>query len=448
MGRLFGTDGVRGVANRDLTPELVFQLGRAAAHVLLKGSGRMLVGRDTRLSGTMLEAALVAGITATGVDVELLGIIPTPAVAYLTARAAQQGNVAGAMISASHNPIADNGIKFFNPEGYKLPDKTEAEIEACLEETAAAQIARPTGTGVGRVFPTNRAEEEYLDFLSRTVKERFDGLTVVVDCAYGATYRVAPRILEALGARVYTLHAEDDGSRINVDCGSTNPEKLRQTVLEKGAQVGLAHDGDGDRVIAVDEKGEVVDGDAIMTVCGLQMLAEGRLSHRTIAATVYSNLGLTETFKEAGGDVLVTANGDRWVLAAMRENRLNLGGEQSGHIIFLDHNTTGDGVLTALQLLSVLVRTGQPLSQLAGRLKRFPQLLQNVRVARKEGWEENTAIREAIAKAKERLGQSGRIFVRASGTEPLIRVMVEGPEDDLLASLLAEVSSVIARELA
>lgn len=448
MGRLFGTDGVRGVANRDLTPELAFQLGRAAAHVLLKGNGRMLVGRDTRLSGTMLEAALVAGIASTGVDVELLGIIPTPAVACLTAQTARRGNAAGAMISASHNPIADNGIKFFNPEGYKLPDETEEEIEACLEETAAAKIARPTGTGVGRAFSVNRAEEEYLDFLSRTVKERFDGLTVVVDCAYGATYRVAPRILEALGARVHTLHAEDDGSRINVDCGSTNPEKLRQAVLEKGAQVGLAHDGDGDRVIAVDEKGEVVDGDAIMTVCGLQMLAEGWLSRRTIAATVYSNLGLTETFREAGGDVLVTANGDRWVLAAMRENGLNLGGEQSGHIIFLDHNTTGDGVLTALQLLSVLVRTGQPLSQLVGRLKRFPQLLQNVRVARKEGWEENAAIREAIAKAKERLGQSGRIFVRASGTEPLIRVMVEGPDRELLAALLAEVTGVIARELA
>ena len=263
-----------------------------------------------------------------------------------------------------------------------------------------------------------------------------------------APYRVAPRILEALGARVYALHAEDDGSRINVDCGSTNPEKLRRAVLEKGAQVGLAHDGDGDRVIAVDEKGEVVDGDAIMTVCGLQMLAEGRLSRRTIAATVYSNLGLTETFKAAGGDVLITGNGDRWVLAAMRENGLNLGGEQSGHIIFLDHNTTGDGVLTALQLLAVLVRTGQPLSQLAGRLKRFPQLLENVRVARKEGWEENGAIQEAIARAKERLGETGRIFVRASGTEPLIRVMVEGPDRDLLASLLAEVTGVINRELA
>ena len=445
MGRFFGTDGVRGVANRDLTPELVFQLGRAAAHVLLKGNGRMLVGRDTRLSGTMLEAALVAGITATGVDVELLGVIPTPAVAYLTG---QGEKTAGAMISASHNPIADNGIKFFDCEGYKLSDETEAEIEACLEEEAAAQIPRPDGTGVGRVFAVSRAEDEYLDFLSRTVKERFDGLTGVVDCAYGATYRVAPRILEALGARVYALHAEDVGSRINVDCGSTNPEKLRRAVLEKGAQVGLAHDGDGDRVIAVDEKGEVVDGDAIMTVCGLQMLAEGRLSRRTIAATVYSNLGLTETFKAAGGDVLITGNGDRWVLAAMRENGLNLGGEQSGHIIFLDHNTTGDGVLTALQLLAVLVRTGQPLSQLAGRLKRFPQLLENVRVARKEGWEENGAIQEAIARAKERLGETGRIFVRASGTEPLIRVMVEGPDRDLLASLLAEVTGVINRELA
>lgn len=445
MRRLFGTDGVRGVANRDLTPELAFKLGKAAAHVLLNGNGRMLVGRDTRISGTMLEAALVAGVTATGVDVELLGVVPTPAVACLTAR---RENAAGAMISASHNPIADNGIKFFDAEGYKLMDETEAEIEGYLKEAAATGIARPIGTGVGKAFSTTRAEEEYLDFLSRTVEERFDGLTVVVDCAYGATYRVAPRILEALGARVYTLHAEDDGSRINVDCGSTNPEELRRAVLENGAQVGLAHDGDGDRVIAVDEKGEVVDGDAIMTVCGLQMLAEGRLSRRTIAATVYSNLGLTETFKEAGGDVLVTDNGDRWVLAAMRKDGLNLGGEQSGHIIFLDHNTTGDGVLTALQLLGVLVRTGQPLSLLAGRLKRFPQLLQNVRVARKEGWEKNATVQKAITEARTRLGQKGRIFVRASGTEPLIRVMAEGPDRDVLASILAEVTGVIDRELA
>lgn len=444
MRRLFGTDGVRGVANRDLTPELAFKLGKAAAHVLLNGNGRMLVGRDTRISGTMLEAALVAGVTATGVDVELLGVVPTPAVACLTAR---RENAAGAMISASHNPIADNGIKFFDAEGYKLMDETEAEIEGYLKEAAATGIARPIGTGVGKAFSTTRAEEEYLDFLSRTVEERFDGLTVVVDCAYGATYRVAPRILEALGARVYTLHAEDDGSRINVDCGSTNPEELRRAVLENGAQVGLAHDGDGDRVIAVDEKGEVVDGDAIMTVCGLQMLAEGRLSRRTIAATVYSNLGLTETFKEAGGDVLVTDNGDRWVLAAMRKDGLNLGGEQSGHIIFLDHNTTGDGVLTALQLLGVLVRTGQPLSLLAGRLKRFPQLLQNVRVARKEGWEKNATVQKAITEARTRLGQKGRIFVRASGTEPLIRVMAEGPDRDVLASILAEVTGVIDREL-
>src|SRR5690554_649526 len=445
MGRLFGTDGVRGVANRELTPELAFKLGRAAAHVLLKEkTGRMLLGRDTRLSGQMLEAALVAGVTSTGVSAELLGVIPTPGVAYLTAR---RENAVGAMISASHNPIEDNGIKFFTAEGYKLEDETEDEIEAYLEREQAGAICRPTGTGVGRVIFSPRAEEEYLDFLVRTVKEKFHGLTVVVDCAFGAAYNVAPRVLEALGARVITLHAEDDGSRINVECGSTNPERLCREVLQNGAQVGLAHDGDADRVIAVDEKGEVVDGDAIMAVCGLQMLAEDRLPHRTIAATVYSNLGLIETFREAGGNVLVTENGDRWVLAAMREKGLLLGGEQSGHIIFLEHNTTGDGIITALQLLSTMIRSGQSLSVLARRLKRFPQLLANVRVARKEGWEDNQEIQKAIGEAQDRLGKEGRIYVRASGTEPLIRVMVEGPDRKVLKSLQERVTGVIREQL-
>lgn len=442
---MFGTDGVRGVANRELTPELAFKLGRAAAHVLLKEKpGRMLVGRDTRISGQMLEGALVAGITSTGANVELLGVIPTPGVAYLTA---QRANAAGAMISASHNPIEDNGIKFFTSEGYKLEDKTEDEIQAYLGEEQAGVISRPTGTGVGRVIFSPRAEEEYLDFLVGTVKEKFHGLTVVVDCAFGAAYHVAPRVLEALGARVIPLHAEDDGSRINVDCGSTNPEKLCRAVLQSGAQVGLAHDGDADRLIAVDEKGEVLDGDAIMAVCGLQMLTEDRLPHRTIAATVYSNLGLIETFREAGGNVLVTENGDRWVLAAMREKGLLLGGEQSGHIIFLEHNTTGDGIVTALQLLSTMVRAGQPLSVLTRRLKRFPQILVNVQVSRKEEWKDNEKICKVIDEAREELGEKGRIYVRASGTEPLIRVMAEGPDRKVLNTILERVARVIREQL-
>ena len=445
MGRLFGTDGVRGVANRELTPELAFKLGRAAAHVLLKGKpGRMLVGRDTRISGPMLESALVAGITSTGAHVELLGVIPTPGVAYLTTR---RPNAAGVMISASHNPVEDNGIKFFTSDGYKLEEQMEDEIQAYLEEERAGAISRPTGTGVGRVIFSPRAGEEYLDFLVGTVREKFHGLTVVIDCAFGAAYHLAPRVLEVLGARVIPLHAEDDGFRINVDCGSTSPEKLCREVLQSGAQVGLAHDGDADRLIAVDEKGEVLDGDAIMAVCGLQMLAEDRLPHRTIAATVYSNLGLIETFREAGGDVLVTENGDRWVLAAMREKGLLLGGEQSGHIIFLEHNTTGDGIVTALQLLSTMVRAGQPLSVLARRLKRFPQVLANVKVSRKEAWKENERIRKVIDAARKELGEKGRIYVRASGTEPLIRVMAEGPDPQVLDTILDRVTGVIREEL-
>ena len=447
MGRLFGTDGVRGVANRELTPELAFQLGRAGAHVLVgkkgaaAGESRIIVGRDTRVSGEMLEAALVAGITSTGVQAELIGVVPTPGIAYLIRNLKA---AAGVMISASHNPVADNGIKFFDADGYKLTDEVEDEIEGYLQ---SEEVARPVGLEVGRVFRREKAEEEYIKFLAGTAGRSFAGTTVVLDCAFGATYQVAPRVFTELGANVIPLHNQDDGSRINVRCGSTHPEVLREAVVRQGAQVGFAYDGDGDRVIAVDEKGEVVDGDEIMGICGLQLMADGRLPHNTIAVTVYSNLGLLEAFRKAGGQVVVTENGDRKVLAAMREKGLVLGGEQSGHVIFLEHNSTGDGILTSLQLMTTLLRAGQPLSELKKRIRKFPQVLENVRVAKKEGWAENQRIQEVIDKYKQLLGPSGRIFVRASGTEPLIRVMVEGPDRDVLVTIVQEIARVIAAEL-
>lgn len=442
MPRLFGTDGVRGVANADLTPELAFNLGRAAASVLTrdKSHATMLVGRDTRVSGEMLEAALIAGITSAGVHAVRLGVIPTPGVAYLVRKLQAD---AGVMISASHNPVPDNGIKFFSGDGFKLPDEVEDAIEGLLGNDS---LPRPTGVAVGRVFERTDAAELFADYLKTTVDCRLDGLTVVVDCGFGAAYHVAPAVYQSLGAKVVALNAENDGSRINVNCGSTHPEQLREAVVASGAQIGIAHDGDADRIIAVDEQGNLVDGDQIMAVCGLDRLKKGALPERSIAATVYSNLGLIETYRQAGGEVVVTANGDRYVLEAMREKGLVIGGEQSGHIIFLEYNTTGDGVLTALQLMAVMAREKKPLSALTGVMRRFPQVLKNVRVETKEGWDTNSWISQAIQNAEKELGKKGRVFVRPSGTEPLIRVMAEGPDAEQLERLVDGIAKVIKEE--
>ena len=442
MPRLFGTDGVRGVANSELTPELAFSLGRAAATVLTKGKkdAQIIIGRDTRVSGQMLEAALVAGITSVGVHAQRLGVIPTPGVAYLVRRL---GVDAGVMISASHNPVPDNGIKFFSESGFKLPDEVEDQIEALLNSDS---LPRPIGVEVGRVTDRTDAVQLYAGFLESTAPMRLDGLKVVVDCGFGAAYQIAPAVYEALGAQVVSLHAEDDGTRINVDCGSTHTERLQEAVKEHKAQIGIAHDGDADRVLAVDEAGALIDGDQIMAVCGIERISRGQLPNDTIAATVYSNLGLTEAFRQAGGDVVITANGDRYVLEAMREKGLALGGEQSGHIIFLDHNTTGDGVLTAVQLMSVLVREKKPLSELVKVMRRFPQVLKNVRVVMKDGWESNPRIQEVVESVEKALEQRGRVFVRASGTEPLIRVMAEGPDAEELEKLVSSIAQVIGEE--
>lgn len=447
MGRLFGTDGVRGVANQTLTPELAFGLGRAAAFYFKKRESgdrsRVLIGRDTRLSGEMLEAALAAGIMSVGVDVTRVGIIPTPGVAFLCRKMKM---TAGVMISASHNPVEDNGIKFFDQNGFKLTDAVEDEIEA-LYRNQLDQIERPIGTGVGRIFDEYDAVQLYEDFLASSVSVRFDGLKIVVDCGFGAAYDLAPRVLRRLGAEVIALNDRNDGSRINVNCGSTHPESLQKEVVARGADLGIAHDGDADRVIAVDEAGRIVDGDQIITICGLNLKREGKLKNNKVAVTLYSNLGLIQAFKKNQVEVVVTANGDRYVLEAMLNQDLVIGGEQSGHIIFLDKNSTGDGILTALQLIAVMIKSSAKLSGLASEMKRAPQVLENVRVNRKEEWEQNTAVQAVLKKATDQLGSEGRIVVRASGTEPLIRVMAEGPDEAELRRIVGEVVATIKAEL-
>ncbi len=444
--RMFGTDGVRGVANEGLTPEIAFKLGQAAGlyfkqHTTAKP--RVIIGKDTRVSGAMLEAALAAGLTSIGADVFRLGVLPTPGVAFLC-RSLQA--TAGVMISASHNPVADNGIKFFDGQGFKLTDAVEDEIEAIFHQPVPAE-ARPTGVAVGQIIERPDAVKLYEDYLVAAVPGRFDGLKIAVDCGFGAAFQLAPAVLRRLGAEVIALNAKDDGSRINVQCGSTHTGGLQREVVASGAVLGIAHDGDADRVIAVDENGGMVDGDQIITVCALYLKEQGLLRNDKVAVTVYSNLGLIQTLKNQGIETVVTANGDRYVLEALRQQQLVLGGEQSGHIIFLEKNSTGDGIMTALHLIAAVAQSGKQLSELAGQMEKFPQVLENVRVQRKEGWEKSAAIKAVIGQAETELEGKGRIFVRASGTEPLIRVMAEGPSQEQLEYLVGTVAQVIRNEL-
>jgi len=459
VGRLFGTDGVRGTANVELTPEIAYQLGRAGAFYLteLEGAGRrpgrrraprrraqILMGRDTRISGDMLQAALVAGICSVGADVLLAGVMTTPGVAYLT-RALEAD--AGVVISASHNPVEDNGIKFFSRDGFKLPDPVEDGI-AQLVVRRQDDLPRPSGPHVGRVIPVADAVERYVSYSARTVKVSLRGLRVVVDCANGAASEVAPRVLGDLGATVIPLFNQPNGININVGCGSTNPEAMQQAVIEHRAHVGLAHDGDADRVLAADERGQLVDGDQILVICGLHRLRQGRLPNRMVVTTVLSNHGLELAFKRAGVKVLRTAVGDRYVLEEMLRSGATVGGEQSGHLIFLDHNTTGDGIITALQLLQVMVETGRSLSELAAQMPRLPQVQVNVSVRNKEGLDKNERIAVAIEQTREKLGHHGRVLVRPSGTEPVVRVMLEGDDEARLRAMARELAELIADELA
>lgn len=445
MVGLFGTDGVRGLANSELTPELAFKLGLAVGSMHRKSGSKsaIVVGRDSRISGTMLESALEAGICSSGIDVLSAGIVPTPAVAYL---ARTLDACAGAVISASHNPAPDNGIKFFNHQGFKLDDALEERIEK-LVQSDMREVLRPVGGELGKVIPLTDAADRYLSFLKSTINTDFQGMRVVVDSANGAAYSIAPRLLRELGAQVISLHDQPDGLNINYNCGSTHPESLQEAVIKYHADIGIAHDGDADRIIAVDELGDLVNGDQIMVICGLALQQKGQLRHK-IVVTVMSNLGLKQAFAAAGVHVFETAVGDRFVLEKMLETGSTLGGEQSGHIIFLEHATTGDGILTALQLLQAVKNSGKKLSGLAAQMINLPQVLVNIKVKDKKGWEQNEKICSAVLAGQKSLMQTGRLFVRASGTEPLIRVMAEGPDKTELERIAGHIAEVIKQELA
>lgn len=455
MPRLFGTDGIRDIANSRLSPLLAYKAGRAGAYVLTKEAQkdrlRVVVGRDTRISGTMLQHALTAGINSAGVDVLDVGVMPTPAIAYLT-RAL--GADAGVVISASHNPVEYNGIKFFSGEGFKLLDEVEEEIEqfllypdGSLNLSADDGIPSPTGAGIGRTTKVADAEDRYVEFVKSTVDLDLSGLRILVDCANGSAYRTTPRALRELGAEVVEINCDPDGLNINRDCGSTHPSAACRAVVEHGADFGFTHDGDADRVLAIDREGRIVDGDKMMAICGIHMMKAGRLAHQTVVATVYSNLGLSKALARHGGRVIMTKAGDRYVLEEMIKGGYTLGGEQSGHIIFLEYNTTGDGLIAALQLLSVLRRADATLEELATQVETYPQVLKAVRVQKRHLYEGNQRILDAICQQEVRLCGDGRVFVRPSGTEPVIRIMAEGPDHGLIEDIADKLCHVIAEEL-
>lgn len=445
MGKYFGTDGVRGIANKELTAEMAYQIGRCGGYVLAGQvpKPKVVIGMDTRISGVMLESALVAGMLSIGADVIRLGVVTTPAVAYLTRLLKAD---AGVMISASHNPVEDNGIKFFGSDGFKLSDETELRIEELMDKEVD-ELPRPIGGGLGTVTVDNESKFNYLAHLKTTIGTSFEGLKIVLDCANGAAYELAPKLFRELGAEIHTIGAEPNGLNINDHCGSTHPEKLKEEVIRLGADLGLAFDGDADRLIAIDEKGEEVDGDYILCICGDAMNRAGKLKDSTIVSTVMSNFGFYKATAKLALNTQQTAVGDRYVMAEMIRGGYNLGGEQSGHVIFLDYNTTGDGILTAIQLVDTMKAAGKPLSELKKVMKQYPQVLVNVRVQDKSRFAGNTAIEEAIASVERQLGDNGRVLVRPSGTESLIRVMAEGPEKAELEQLVAQIASVVEKEL-
>ena len=433
MGRLFGTDGVRGIANEELTPVLAMQLGQAGACVLTREKEHrptLMVGCDTRISGDMLANALMAGACSVGANCIFVGIIPTPAIAYLT----QKYKVdAGVVISASHNPVEFNGIKFFDGNGYKLPDELEDEIEALILNNLQ-DVKFPTGSGVGKIKYRTDAKEEYINHVVQAVPVNLRGIKLVVDCAEGASYYTSVEALKELGAEVVAIHNNPDGTNINANCGSTHMEELQARVVYEKAQVGLAFDGDADRMLAVDETGKIVDGDQIMAIVGCHMKKQGTLKKDTIVATVMSNLGFYLMAEKNGISVEQTKVGDRYVLERMKEIGANLGGEQSGHVIFLDENTTGDGLLSALHLLKVMVDTKKPLSELAKIMEVLPQALVNAKVAnhKKEHYLDYPEIAQAIKELTNKFAGEGRVLIRPSGTEPLVRVMIEGKDQDAI----------------
>ena len=448
MGKYFGTDGVRGIANKELTPELAFKLGRCGGYVLSQhedssSKPRVLVGRDTRISGQMLEQALVAGLLSVGIEVFQLGVISTPGVAYLTKL---QKASAGVMISASHNPAEDNGIKFFGSDGFKLVDEQELEIEALLDAEEDT-LPRPSADGLGTQDEFPEGLLKYSQFLVQTIPGDLAGLTVCIDAANGATTTSVNRLFADLETNFYTMGTSPNGMNINDGVGSTHPEKLAEFVVEKGADAGLAFDGDGDRIIAVDELGNIVDGDKIMFICAKYLAEKKRLKKDTIVTTVMSNLGFRKAVEATGLKDVITQVGDRYVVEEMRNNDYNFGGEQSGHIVFLDYNTTGDGMLSGIQLLNVMKQTGKKLSELAAELTVYPQKLVNIRVSDKNGAMNVPAIREIVEEMEAEMAGDGRILVRPSGTEPLLRVMAEAPTKEKVDYYVDKIADVVKVEI-
>jgi phosphoglucosamine mutase len=449
--KLFGTDGIRGVANREpMTAEMALRLGQAVARRFRhdKRAGRIVIGKDTRLSGYMLESALQAGIVSAGADVMLVGPLPTPGIAFITSSMRAD---AGVVISASHNPYQDNGIKIFAADGFKLPDEAEAEIERDMEAIGAGNDGiRAAPDAIGKAVRIEDAGGRYVQFLKHALPRELtlDGVKVVVDCANGAAYSVAPQVFSELGAGVDELNVWPDGRNINYACGALHPEFMAEEVKRSGAQLGIALDGDADRVILADENGNIIDGDQVMAILATRMIARGELPEQTVVATVMSNLGLERALSSRGGKLLRTAVGDRYVVEAMRERGLRLGGEQSGHIVFLDHATTGDGIVAALRVLAVMVQERKPLSELAARaMTRYPQVLLNFAVARKRPFEEMPSVQKMIAKIEGALGVEGRVLVRYSGTEAKARVMIEGQDEAGIKAYADEIAQTLKQAL-
>ncbi len=447
MRKYFGTDGVRGVANTELTCDLAYKLGRAGGFVLAKGKEKVkvVVGKDTRVSGDMLEAALISGLMSVGCDIITVGVVPTPAVAYLTQK---YGADCGVVISASHNPVEYNGIKLFNKDGYKLDDELELNIEQYIDDIDKVDY-HPIGCKVGKKIHKHDAQRDYIEYLKSIINVDFKGLKVVLDCSNGAAYNVAPIVFDELGASVITINSRPDGNNINDKCGSTHPQSLQKSVLAHKADLGLAYDGDADRLIAVDENGNIVDGDHIMVLSAIHLKNKNKLAQDTLVVTVMSNIGLTIAAKEHGINLAATAVGDRYVLEEMKKSGYNLGGEQSGHMIFLDYNTTGDGVLSSLVLAQIVLEEGQGLSKLASVMTQYPQVLVNARIKNenKNRYMEYPEIKSEIERIEELLDGSGRVLIRPSGTEPLVRVMLEGKEEGQIRELATNLANLIQEKL-
>lgn len=446
MKKLFGTDGIRGIANREpITAEVIFHIGRAGAYLFKdEVDPKILIGRDTRISGDMLESALIAGICSMGVNVLRAGIIPTPVVAYLTR--SYHANC-GIVISASHNPFDHNGIKYIRGDGFKFSDSEEEEIERIYFENHSKDVW-PTKKYIGRIKELPEATDRYVDYIKNTLPPKFTlkGCKIVIDCANGASFIIAPRVFKELGAEIITINDKPSGTNINFNCGSTHPAFLRKEVLRQKADLGFSYDGDADRVIAVDEKGNIVDGDQIMVICALNLFKKAQLPNKTVVTTLMSNIGFDRAIKKAGGKVIRTNIGDRYVLEMMKKVRTVLGGEQSGHIIFSQYSTTGDGLLTSLQLMKILREEEKPLSNLASVMEKYPQIILNYEVKDKERFFKNVCIKKFIKEIEEELDGKGRIFVRASGTEPLVRILLEGEDKNKLEKISQDFREVIEKE--